>query len=191
MSGTILIVPGLHGSAEGHWQSWWRQDDSDAVLVEQTDWSNPDADGWLATLEQAVLAHPHALLVAHSLGTILTARLAQSPVAPLVAGALLVAPADIERTATLNGRHYEFGAMPTDGLPFPSIVVVSHNDPYMSYGKALELGASWDSTIHDLGEAGHINIDSGFGRWTQAYALANTLQNAGNAQTSSRFRLGQ
>ena len=191
MSGTILIVPGLHGSAEGHWQSWWRQDDSDAVLVEQSDWSNPDTDGWLATLERAVLAHPHALLVAHSLGAVLTARLAQSPVAPLVAGALLVAPADIERTGTLNGRYYEFGAMPTGGLPFPSILVVSRNDPYMPHEKALELGASWGSEIHDLGEAGHVNIESGFGRWTQAYALASTLQRASSASVSGRFRLSQ
>jgi len=175
MPASTLIVPGLHGSGESHWQSWWQRDNRDTVLVQQDDWSNPDADRWLAALERSVIAHPQAVIVAHSLGAILTARLAHSPVAALVAGALLVAPADIERTGALNGRTYEFGTMPTHRLPFPSIVVVSRNDPYLPFDKAIALGRSWGSQVHDLGHSGHVNIDSGFGRWPDAYALADTL----------------
>lgn len=179
MPNKTLIVPGLHGSDGDHWQSWWRADHPDAVLVKQGDWSNPDATLWLSALEDAVLANPHAVIVAHSLGTILTARLARRHVAPLVAGALLVAPADIERTGVLHGRSYEFGAMPKGALPFPSILVVSHNDPYMPLQKALALGQSWGSQIHDLGAVGHINVPSGFGRWPGGYALARSLLDEG------------
>jgi predicted alpha/beta hydrolase family esterase len=175
MTAKILIVPGLHGSGDGHWQTWWRQDNLDALLVEQDDWANPDAARWLYRLERAVAANPRALIVAHSLGSVLAARLASSSVAPLVGGALLVAPADINRTASLHRRTYEFGEMPRDPLPFPSLVVASRDDVYMSFRKALDLAAAWRSPVHDLGYAGHINIASGFGRWTGGYALARRL----------------
>ncbi len=191
MPNTILIVPGLHGSGAGHWQSWWLKDDPNAVLVEQADWSNPDADRWLAALESAVIAHPRSVIAAHSLGSILTTRLARGPVAPLVAGALLVAPADIERTGAIHDRSYEFGTIPTHGLPFPTILVTSRNDPYMPFDKALELGTSWGSRVHDLGDAGHINIESGFGRWTEAYALAAALADIGTDRASNQFRISQ
>ena len=171
----MLIVPGLHGSSVGHWQHWWAVDHAAVHLVEQADWSNPDEERWLDVLERAVVAQPGSLIVAHSLGTILTAKLAQRPAARLVAGALLVAPADINRTSTLHQRSYDFGAMPHDRLPFPSLVVASRDDVYMSFNKAKELAASWGSGTHDLGYAGHINIQSGFGRWVEGYALASTL----------------
>ena len=179
MAHPVLIVPGLNGSAPGHWQSWWRQDHRSAILVEQGDWNNPDADQWLAVLEAAVRQHPGSLIVAHSLGSVLTARLATSPVATLVAGALLVAPADIERTQSLQGRSYEFGRMPRQALPFPNMVVASRDDVYMPFSMARELAVAWGSSVRDMGYAGHINIASGFGRWPEAYALARQVLTAG------------
>jgi predicted alpha/beta hydrolase family esterase len=175
MSAPTLIVPGLHGSDGEHWQAQWRRDHPDAILVEQADWSNPQADRWLANLEAAIAAHPHALIVAHSLGTVLTARLAKSRIAPLVAAALLVAPADITRTEGLHKRSYEFGDMPQDILPFPALVVASRDDIYMPFDKARDLATAWGSPLHDLGYAGHINIASGYGRWPAGYALAAQL----------------
>ena len=172
---TILVVPGLHGSGAGHWQHWWTLDHAQARFVEQADWSNPDEELWLHNLERALAAHPGSLLIAHSLGSILTAKLARRPSARLVGGALLVAPADITRTSTLHKRTYEFGAMPHDRLPFPSIVVASSNDVYMPYEKVKDLAADWGSRVHDLGNAGHVNIQSGFGRWRDGYALAAKL----------------
>jgi len=172
MSRPFLIVPGLNGSGDGHWQRHWLADHDTAVLVEQADWSNPQAGRWLHRLEKAVIANPGAILVAHSLGSILAARLAGSSVAPLVGGALLVAPADIERTSALHARSYEFGTLPTEPLPFPALVVASRDDIYMSLDKAQALAASWQCPLVDIGHAGHVNVASGFGRWTAGYALA-------------------
>ncbi|SMQ85367.1 hypothetical protein SAMN06295905_2644 [Devosia lucknowensis] len=172
MTRPFLIIPGLNGSGDGHWQRHWLADHDDAYLVEQSDWSNPTAGRWMHRLEQAVIAHPGALLVAHSLGTILVARLAASSVAPLVGGALLVAPADIERTSELHARTYEFGTIPTERLPFPALVVASRDDMYMSLDKARRVAQAWHSPVVDIGQAGHINVASGFGRWPDGYALA-------------------
>jgi len=192
MARTILIVPGLHGSGADHWQSWWQHDHSSARLVRQSDWSNPNEASWLVALENAIIAYPNSLIVAHSLGTILTARLAKSRVASLVAAALLVAPADVTRTAVLHRRTYEFGTMPHDRLPFPSLVVASRDDVYLSFQKAQELASDWGSDVHDLGYAGHINVASGFGRWPDGYALARQLvdkpRQARHTGTSSALR---
>lgn len=172
MSRPFLIVPGLNGSGAGHWQRHWLADHDTASLAEQADWSNPQAGRWLHRLEREVIANPGAILVAHSLGSILTARLAGSSVAPLVGGALLVAPADIERTSALHARNYEFGTLPTDPLPFPALVVASRDDIYMGLDKARALAASWQCPLVDIGHAGHINVASSFGRWPSGYALA-------------------
>ncbi len=172
MSRPILIVPGLNGSGDGHWQRHWLADHDNAVLVEQADWGNPHAGRWLHGLERAVIANPGALIAAHSLGSILAARLASSSVATLVGGALLVAPADIERTGTLHDRTYEFGTIPTEPLPFPALVVASRDDIYMQRDKARDLAAAWKVPFLDIGNAGHINVASGFGRWPQGYELA-------------------
>lgn len=169
MSRSVLVVPGLNGSGEGHWQRFLLDDVEGATLVDQSDWANPQSARWQHRLEQAVIAHPGAILVAHSLGTMLAARLAQSSVAPLVGGALLVAPADIERTSALHARTYEFGCIPTDSLPFPALVVASRDDIYMDLNKATALAKSWGAPLVDIGYVGHINVASGFGRWTAGY----------------------
>lgn len=185
MSRPVLIVPGLNGSGPGHWQSFWLADQAEAVLVQQNDWANPQAGRWLHRLEQAIIAHPGAVIVAHSLGTILTARLSQSSVAPLVGAALLVAPADIERTSTLHARTYEFGTLPRARLPFPSLVVASRDDIYMNLAKATELSQLWGASLLDLGYAGHINVSSGFGRWPRGYTLAAELAERADRRPSA------
>lgn len=172
MTRPILIVPGLNGSSGDHWQNHWLADHDEANLVAQADWSNPQEAQWLDRLELAIRANPGALIVAHSLGVILTARLSRSPVAALVGGALLVAPADIERTSRLHARTYEFGVLPRDPLPFPALMVASRDDVYMSLEKAMVLAGDWGIPVVDLGHVGHINVASGFGRWPAGYALA-------------------
>ena len=66
--------------------------------------------------------------------------------------------------------------MPTDVLPFPSIVVGSLNDIYMSPDRRVLFGRLWRSEIRNIGFAGHINVASGFGRWNDGYALLETLK---------------
>ena len=47
----ILIVPGLFGSGEGHWQRYWLQDHPDVRLVEQDDWDFPSIGSWMDKLK--------------------------------------------------------------------------------------------------------------------------------------------
>ena len=99
---TVLTLPGWQGSGPEHWQTRWEQRYG-YQRVEQHDWQRPLRGDWTARLEEVVLAHAAEntgpiLLAAHSLGCILTAWwAAHSRHAHHVAGALLVAPPDIER----------------------------------------------------------------------------------------------
>ncbi len=172
-----LILPGLNGSPEGHWQRHWARDRSDSRVVEQENWTCPDLDSWLRRLESAIEASPGDVrLVAHSLGCVLAANLANHRLASRIRGALLVAPCDLETAEKLHPCVINFGHMPRSPLPFPSLVVGSLNDPYMSVERLRHTTRCWGSALIDLGEAGHINIASGFGRWKVGYRLLELLR---------------
>ncbi|WP_062112722.1 RBBP9/YdeN family alpha/beta hydrolase [Aureimonas sp. AU40] len=173
----ILVVPGWRGSENGHWQRHLAESDPDALLVEQEDWENPILTDWLHTLEAHLAAAPGAVLVAHSLGAVLVAHLAARPSAQHVAGALLVAPADTARMARGDPRFLSFAPIPRAPLPFPSVVVASRDDPFMSLSTARSYAGAWGSGFIDLGHAGHINPASGFGRWPEGETLARDLAN--------------
>ncbi|MET3615659.1 putative alpha/beta hydrolase family esterase [Rhizobium aquaticum] len=172
----ILIVPGLFGSGEGHWQRRWLDDIAGSRLVEQADWNRPCLDEWVERLE-AELADGPAYIVAHSFGCHVTAALARRASAGRVRGAMLVAPCDIAAT---RKRHADnLGAVQASQacrLPFPSVVVGSLNDVYMPFENLTQITAEWGSDVHILGQAGHINIESGYGRWTGGYALFRQMQ---------------
>lgn len=174
-----LILPGWQGSPDNHWQSHWQQNLPNARRVEQADWFNPDPHQWVAELERAVsVDSTPVILIAHSLGCITVARwAAQAPLASLrkVRGALLVAPADVERPGcpeALRG----FAPIARELLPFPSQLVGSDNDPAASAARAMELARSWGSQAAILAGAGHINVKSGHQRWEQGFGYLYRLQ---------------
>lgn len=176
-----LIVPGLNGSPEGHWQRHWADRDPSAELVEQENWAEPRLTDWLHALEARIEASaPGVILVAHSLGCALVRLLAARPAASHVGGALLVAPADLPALAELHPTVRDFAAAEAAGrdeaLPFASILVASRNDPFMSFAGASRLAARCGSALVDLGQAGHVNIASGYGPWDDARTIADGLR---------------
>lgn len=166
-----LLIPGLDGSPEPHWQAWWQATEPNAVTVHQDDWTNPTPEAWEAEVAGAVLQHPGAVLVAHSLGCLVVARLLAHWPQLNIAGALLVAPADASRSTRLR----RFADTPRTELPVPVTVVASRNDPWMSFGAAFDLADDWGAAFVDLGYARHINVASGFGPWPKGLELRDAL----------------
>ena len=154
----LVIVPGLHGSGAEHWQSWLQQQVDGAVRVVQDDWSAPDLERWsdrvVATLA-ALGPGPH-VIVAHSFGCLATVRAAARHPALAIAQVLLVAPAEPTRFDAAS-------ALPQSRLAPRSCVVASDNDPWMSATQAHAWALRWGSDWINLGNAGHINVDSGYG----------------------------
>ncbi|MEI2301856.1 RBBP9/YdeN family alpha/beta hydrolase [Ensifer sp. MJa1] len=179
-----LIIPGLFGSDDGHWQRHWLDDHQEAVLVGQADWGRPELGAWRDALERDIERHGAVDLVAHSLGCILVANLARRPLARQVRSALLVAPCDLGPTERLHPGAIDFGVMPELPLPFSSLVVGSLNDPYMPFDRLRHFSTRWGSRLVDLGHAGHINIASGFGRWSRGYDLLKVLNGIARRETA-------
>lgn len=166
----VLILPGLYNAGPGHWQSRWQTLHPAFERVVQRDWHSPDRNEWVATLDAAIHAsNEPVVLVAHSNACSLVAFWAHQHRGP-VRGALLVSPADTE-AATYPPEPRGFQPMPREPLPFPSIVVASSDDPYVSPARAQAFAASWGSRYVGIGARGHINHDSGLGDWPEGLAL--------------------
>ncbi|MFF7108282.1 alpha/beta hydrolase [Pseudomonas sichuanensis] len=174
-----LIVPGWQGSPDNHWQSHWQRSLPNSARVEQQDWLTPQRRDWVQALEQAIAAESSpVILIAHSLGCITVAHWAAQASPSLlrrVRGALLVAPADVERPNCAPALR-NFAPIPLQALPFPSQVVSSDNDPAVSVPRALHLARAWDAEVGLLANAGHINVKSGHERWEQGFAYLFRLQ---------------
>lgn len=174
-----LIVPGWQGSGDDHWQSHWQRSLPNSARVEQLDWLVPRREDWVAALERQIAADPRpAILIAHSLGCVTVARwAAQAATASIrrVRGALLVAPADVERPNCPEALR-NFAPITRQALPFPSQLVGSDNDSAASAARAIELARDWGSEVAILSGAGHINVKSGHQRWDQGFAYLFRLQ---------------
>lgn len=171
---TVLTVPGLNGSGPSHWQTLWEQSRPDTARVELGLWSRPLRNAWVTKLDQAIRqAQAPVVLAAHSLGCLAVAWWAQLSGQPYgwpVAGALLVAPADVDRPGAppeLQG----FAPTPRFSLPFPSLVVASTDDPWVSIERAHSMAVDWGSHFVDAGAQGHLNAASGIGWWEEGQEL--------------------
>lgn len=186
---TYLVLPGWQGSPDEHWQSHWQRSLPNALRVEQDDWQQPDPQAWVTRLDEAVRQlSTDVIVIAHSLGCITLVNWAASASGASlhkVRGALLVAPADVERAncpQALRG----FAPIARNRLPFPSQLIGSSNDPAVSVSRALELARGWGSEAAILEGAGHINVKSGHQRWEQGFGYLYRLQQL--IEDSSRRR---
>ena len=171
----LVTVPGLHGSGAEHWQTWLERQFPGAVRVEQDAWTVPDLDAWCGRLLETIVAlgeGPH-VVVAHSFGCLATLHLLQRAgqgaagrgaavsveaalAAARISHVLLVAPAEPARFGVAD-------RLPQGRLDTPACVVASDSDPWMSATSARAWALRWGSDWINLGDAGHINISSGFG----------------------------
>lgn len=171
----VLIVPGLHGSGSRHWQSEWERRDPRRRRVLQQSWDEPWRAAWTEALDRQLAAcQEPAVLVAHSLGCAAVVHLPPHAAAR-VRAALLVAPCDVDFAQPLLPSVRDFAPLPLERLPFPSLVVASTNDPYLELRRARRLAANWGSKLVVLPDAGHINVESGFGPWPEGELLLETL----------------
>ena len=192
----ILILPGYADSEPDHWQSHWERADPVCRRVVQDDWLEPRLADWLATLDRYVReCDSPPVLVAHSLACALVAHwaarasdvegrhgFAGAPRAlggmgghvgapHAVKGALLVAPADVDSAVHTPDEVRGFSPIPLLQLPFPSIVVASSDDPFVSPARAETFAHAWGSRLITLPDAAHINADAGYGPWPEGRKL--------------------
>jgi hypothetical protein len=96
-----------------------------------------------------------------------------------------VAPSDPE-AANFPSGPTGFAPMPLVRFPFPTVVVASSNDPFVTVVRARTFAKAWGSKFVMIGEAGHINSASGFGDWPEGLALLNTLRKTPNKSETTQ-----
>lgn len=184
MTTTTLIVPGLHNSGPDHWQTWIESQIPGALRVEQDDWANPTIKPWAERVERAIInADKPVFIIAHSFG-VLASIIGAAAVADQVSGALFVAPADPSRF-TISGDRINndsselntglFNYIPKEHLGYPSILAASMNDYCMPFKRTAWWSNTWGARLISFGNAGHVNTESGFGKWPEGLALYKDL----------------
>lgn len=173
MKPIVLIVPGLGNSGPEHWQRRWEAEEPTWHRVQQADWNRPRCADWIQRLDEAVRSvNAPVVIAAHSLGCLTVAHWGGR--SRRIQGALLVAPVDVEASSSPTGPE-GFAPVPLVRLPFSSILVASSDDPYLSQSRARLFADAWGSTLVDVGPLGHVNAQSGIGRWEQGRALLSRL----------------
>lgn len=177
-----LIVPGLRSSGPAHWQTWLEQRIPGTARVRQNNWNDPHLPDWSARVRQEIVRAPGKVFIAaHSFGVLAAVQAAHDH-ADKIAGALLVAPADPDYFGLS-----EF--LPSVKLDFPAIVVGSENDHWMSAGRAAGWAGTWGGRFLNLGQAGHINAEAGFGPWPLALALLEELRRSSESKPAHDRRV--
>lgn len=171
----ILTIPGYQNSGPGHWQSLWEASLRDIARVEMPNWDYPRKVEWVEALDEAIAACTSPpILVGHSLGCLAILHWAAAHDRE-VRGALLAAPADVDRAEALPELR-SFGPVLRRRLPFPSILAASSEDPFLALERARGLATDWGSTFVNLGPCGHLNQASGYGPWPRGEALLTDLR---------------
>ncbi|HLP05475.1 MAG TPA: alpha/beta fold hydrolase [Paludibacter sp.] len=170
-----FIVPGYGGSGPDHWQTYFEKSPGNFKRINQKDWDHPDIDEWTETVDKAIAGYDpeSVVLVAHSLGCLTVAEWVKRYNRKIKA-ALLVAPPDTD-VINKKVRGKLFTESPTQRIPFPTTLVASTNDPWASIEKAEFYARQWGSEFINIGDAGHINAQSGLGEWKQGLEILSKL----------------
>jgi len=164
----VLIVPGLRDSGPAHWQTLWERDHPQYQRVLQRNWEHPDLDEWVQAVDAKIReSRRPVILVAHGFGCLAVARRVGRDLSR-VRGALLVAPADPDR---FNVK----ALLPQTPFVFPSTLVASSSDLSLTLAQAQVFAGKRGSRFVNLGDAGHINAESGFGPWPYGEHLLHKL----------------
>ena len=170
-----FIVPGLGNSGPDHWQTYFENSGQNFIRINQKDWDTPASADWVKNTDEALSGYDLStvILIGHSLGCTAIANWAKHS-QKIIKGALLVAPSDLE-APKYNFQTIGFDHVPLDKINFKTTVVASTNDEWVSIERAMFFAANWESEFINIGEAGHINAASGFGKWDEGLEILKSL----------------
>ncbi|MBK7107429.1 MAG: alpha/beta hydrolase [Ignavibacteriae bacterium] len=166
-----FIVPGLGNSGSNHWQTFFEKSELNCKRINQLEWNSPICEDWIQTIDKEIMQHNlnDCVIIGHSLGCATIVHWAIK-YKRIIKGALLVAPSDLE------AENYTFPAkgfspIPREKMNFKTIIVASNNDKWIKIERAKYFAECWGSEFINIGNAGHINVDSGYGNWYEGIEI--------------------
>jgi uncharacterized protein len=180
---TVVLVPGLRGHVEDHWQTRLAARLPSAWMVPPLGRTEPSLQIRLRLLDHIVEdVDGPVVIVAHSAGVLATVHWAATYTGTKVVGALLAtppafaAPLPPEYPSLDELRDHGWLPIPRRPLPFPSILATSTDDALGNPVRLRAMANAWGSREHSLGAVGHLNPASGFGEWPGATSLIEELR---------------
>ncbi|WP_022683837.1 RBBP9/YdeN family alpha/beta hydrolase [Sphingobium bisphenolivorans] len=174
---TVLTLAGREQPGPEHWLRRWEEELANCHSVSMGFWRHPRLESWVHALHEAISRSERpVIVVARGLACYAVSNLASEAGSSVekVAGALLVAPPDLDR-ASADPGFASFRSVSQSPLPFPSIVVASRDDPRMSFDGALSLAQRWGSRWTDGGRIGSASGMAGMENWTFGQDLVRQL----------------
>jgi predicted alpha/beta hydrolase family esterase len=179
---TVVLVPGLRGHVEDHWQTLLAVTLPNVRTVPPLGRNEPSLEARVTLLDRIVEdVDGPVVIVAHSAGVLVTVHWAATYEGTSVVGALLATPpafaAELppEYPSIRRLRDNGWLPIPRRPLPFPSILATSTDDALGNPVRLRAMANAWGSREYSLGAVGHLNRASGFGSWPEATSLIEQL----------------
>jgi predicted alpha/beta hydrolase family esterase len=169
-----LVIPGWHGSGEGHWQTWIEEELRAAgrhtLRPDVADLDEPDFDDWRSALHRSLATLPADGfdVLAHSLGAVLWLHHVLDPGdSPRPARVLLVSPpspsTSISEIAAFFPPPFDVDAVRRGAGG--TVLVAGDDDPYLPEGIADAYGRPLRMATTVVPAGGHLTTDTGYGPW--------------------------
>jgi len=163
----VLILHGWGGSDAPHWQAELAAEiakNYGTVCFPLLDNCHfPSKNRWVRQVKAILETFQPDTVVCHSLANTLWFWLCEEDIAP-VERLIMVAPPSLDtKEATIKTF---FPAPLPDDLKAEKIkMIASDNDPYMDIDEARAIANHYAIPLKIIENAGHINSDSGYGKW--------------------------
>jgi predicted alpha/beta hydrolase family esterase len=168
----VLILHGWGGSDAPHWQA----ELAASIAKEYGTVSFPLLDNchfpsknrWVKQLKEILEDFKPDTVVCHSLANTLWFWLCQEPDfmqnIPEIKRLLMVSPPSL--TTEIDTIKTFFPCQLPEKLYAKEVrMIVSDNDPYITVNEAETIAKQYDAPFTVIEKAGHINADSGYGKW--------------------------
>ena len=167
MQDKVLILHGWGGSDAPHWQAELAATiarDYGTVSFPLLDNCHfPSKNRWIKQVRQILEEFKPNTVVCHSLANTLWFWLCQEEI-PQVKRLFMVSPPSL--TTEENTIKTFFPCTMPKKLYADTIqMIVSDNDPYIKVKEAQIMAKHYDIPLTVIKDAGHINADSGYGKW--------------------------
>jgi len=165
----VLILHGWGGSDAPHWQAELAAEiakDYGTVSFPLLDSCHfPSKNRWLTQVKQILLDFKPDTVVCHSLANNLWMWLCEEDGMVQVDRLFMVSPPSLE-TKEKTIKTFFPCPLPDNIYAKEVHIIISDNDPWIKLDEIKEIAIHLDASKTIIKNAGHINTDSGYGKWS-------------------------